>query len=195
MDEYVRQLTHDNEQFDRQWSETFDRLHKLSLDIKHVDKAVWKASVLDALVDYIFVESELPSNPSQVKFSFVKVIIEKFVEDPIPSLADLVRIFRRVLVADNVFDLWHLAFLQAFYRQFRLGEHLSSTLSVDLIESILLSLEKHSFSNEEADEEIQEQWKDFFSSYMFPQLSYIKNKLNDEQTMVIMRPAFQQFFR
>jgi hypothetical protein len=192
MDEYIRQLTHDNQQFGREWPSTFDKLHKLSIDIPEIDQPTFKVKSLEALVDYVLADTE---EIAQIKTTFLEITIKKFINDPLPSLDELVRIFCRVLELPNTNHLFNLIFLQKFYSLFRLGEHLSSLPSVDLIDSILICLKKHEFLDQNFDNQMQGKWSHFLSQTIFSSLICDKNKLNDEQTMNKMRSSFQQLYR
>ncbi|CAF1200313.1 unnamed protein product [Rotaria sp. Silwood1] len=197
MDEFIRQLTHDEQQFDNQWSNIYDRLHKMFNEYqeKHTDISNFKVKVLDALVDYVLAESTYDCESFSVKVIFIENTVKLLVGDPLPSLTDLVRLLRRVLDTNNIFHKWHLHCIKTFHYQFRLCERLSSTKSIDLIESIFQGLQKHSFSNDQTDKKTQEKWKEFLSNIMFSSLSMDKNVLNHEETMLAMRPAYQQLFR
>jgi hypothetical protein len=192
MDEYIRQLTHDNQQLANDWPNIFDKLHKLSISIPETNQPIFKVKSLDALVDYVLADTE---EVAQIKTSFIEITIKKFTNDPLPSLDELVRIFCRVLEVPNTNNLLNLTFLQKFYYGFRLGEHLSSLPSVDLIDLILICLQKHEYLNENFNGQMQEKWCNFLSRGIFSPLSCDKNKLNYEQTMIKMRSNFQQLYR
>jgi hypothetical protein len=192
MDEFIRQLTHDNTQFEKQWPDTFDRLHKLSIDIPEVNQPVFKVKALDALVDYILADNE---EVQQIKLTFIEITIKKLIGNPLPSLDELVRIFCRVLDVSNDNNLLNFTFLQKFYFKFDLGQRLVANTSVALINSIFISLEKHQFLDAQIDGKIQAEWKSFLSRGMFSPLSSDKNKVNCDETMINMRNSFQQLYR
>ncbi|CAF0891470.1 unnamed protein product [Rotaria sordida] len=197
MDEFIRQLTHDNQLFKDQWPNIYDQVRKMfnEYEEKHSDIINFKVKVLDVLVDYALAESTNDSEPIDVKIVFIEHTVKLLVDDPLPSLTDLVRILRRILDTNNIFHKWHLACIKTFYYKFKLGERLSSTKSIDLIESIFQSFQKHSFLNGETDKQTQEKWKEFLSRQMFSSLSMDTNVLSREETMLTMRPAYQQFFK
>jgi hypothetical protein len=193
MDEYIRQLTHDNEQLANQWPDVFDKLHKLSIGISESDQPIVKVKALDALADYVLADNE---EVAQIKSSFVEITMKKLTVDSLPELNALVRIFRRVLEIPNTNNLLHFTFLQKFYYHFRLGEHLSEMPSVDLIDSILTCLQKHEFFDQNfTNKNMQDNWTDFVSRSLFSSLSCDANKLSYEQTMTNMRSHFQQLYR
>lgn len=188
MEEYIRQLPHDNQQLEKQWPEIFDKLQKLSRDISEDVKV----KSLDALVDYVIADNE---EFVQIKATFIEITIKKFIDDPLPSLNELVRIFCRILEISNADNLLQLTFLQQIYRQFRLAERLSKPLSIDLINQILISLQKHEFLNKNFNEKNLKKWSEFISQSMFSMISSDRNKLNYEETMNTMRSDFQQLYR
>ncbi len=193
MDEYIRQLTHDNEQMNNQWPDIFQKLHKLSIDIPNVDQPNFKVKCLDALVDYILVDTE---DIVQIKISFVEITMKKFIDDPLPSLDELVRIFCRILEISNTNKSLNLIFLRTFYYQFQLGKRLLSLpLSINLIEVIFNCLQKHDFFNKNFTDNMEEKWKEFLSRTIFSPLSCDTNKLNYEETMPYIRSQFQQLYR
>ena len=54
MDEFVRQLTHDNQLFEKQWCNTLDQLHKMFNQYEQQEAAdilCIKIKVLDAFID------------------------------------------------------------------------------------------------------------------------------------------------
>ena len=61
-DEYIRKLTHDDEQFDRQWSTIFSRINNLFIECeeKNIDIPSYKVKILNALVNYVVVEAKNP---------------------------------------------------------------------------------------------------------------------------------------
>jgi hypothetical protein len=192
MDEYIRQLTHDNQQLNNQWPDVLDRLQKLSINIPEMDQTSFKVKSLDALVDYVLADIE---PVEQIKKSFLEITIKKFMNDPLPSLDELVRIFCRVLELPDINKILNFLFLQTFYSSFRLGVRLSSDPSVDLIETIFQYLKKHDFYNRNFQDKMQENWTQFLSRNMFSSLSCDSNKLNNDETMTRMQSQFQQLYR
>jgi hypothetical protein len=192
MDEYLRQLTHDNQQLNNQWPDISDRLRKFSINTPDVDQPIFKVKSLDALVDYVLADTE---EVEQIKRSFIDITIKNLTQGPIPSLDELVRIFCRVLEITNTNNLLNYLFLQSLYSQFRLGERLSSGPSVDLIERIFQCLKKQDFYDRNFQDKMQENWKQFFSRNMFSAITSDANKLNYEQTMTRMQGQFQQLYR
>ena len=197
MEEFIQRLTHDNQLFENQWQITSVQLHTLFKQCKekHTDIVNVKVTALDALIDYVLTESTNGSQPIDVKFTFIDFVVELFVDDPLPTLTDLVRIFRRILDANNIFNKWHLACIEAFHNKFRLGERLLSTQSIDLIELIFRSLQKHSFLNEQTDNQTQERWQQFLSRRMFSLFPDKANALNHEKLMLFIRTAYQELFK
>lgn len=197
MEDFIRKLPHDNQIFEDQWPDTFSKIDKLfnEHENKNSDVIGFKVKVLDALVDYILAEPITNIEPSYVKLIFVEKIIKALVENPLPKLADLVRIFRRILDVNDIFNDWHLGCIKHFHYKFKLYEKLSSAKSADLIESIFQSLLKHPFSNKNTKKAIQDNWQEYLSRYMFSQLSMDSNVLNREETMITMRSVYQNFFR
>ncbi|CAF3498130.1 unnamed protein product [Rotaria socialis] len=197
-DKFIRQLTHNTETFERNWSSTFDRLNDFFIDCENenVDVQDYRIKALDALVDYILADSPTEKKETHdAKSIFVRRVVLLCEPDPQPSLVDLVRILRRILDSPNVFNGWYLTFIESIYHQFNLGTYLSEKPSTDLIASILKSFEKQSFLKETSDTECESRWRDFLVTYMFSSLGSISNKLTGEETMLAMRPAFQQLFQ
>jgi hypothetical protein len=192
MAEFIRQLPHDNQQLNNQWSGIFDKLHKLLKDIPEKDLPDAKVKLLDALVDYILADTD---EVAQIKQTFVEVTIKTIKDDPLPSLTELVRIFCRVLDIPNTNNLLSLTFLKEIHYKFQLGKRLSVGPSVDLIDSIFISLQKHEFLNKDLGKNSQEQWKYFLSRAAFSPLSSDTNKFNEEKTMSQMTRSFQQLYR
>ncbi|CAF3324886.1 unnamed protein product [Rotaria socialis] len=197
MDKFIRELTHDDELFEKQWPATFDQLRKLynEYDEKNIDMSNVKVKILDALIDYAFAESSNHREPISVKFTFIDNVAKTLTDDPLPPLDEMVRILRRILDTNNLFNKWYLACIAVLHYKLKIFERLSSTKSSDLIESIFQSLEKQSFSNEQTDSATQEKWRNFLSREMFSALLTDTNELNIEETMLVMRPAYQQLFR
>ncbi|CAM4838547.1 unnamed protein product [Rotaria magnacalcarata] len=197
MDKFIRELTHDDELFEKQWPNTFDQLRKLynEYEEKNIDMSSVKVEILDALIDYVFAESSNHSEPIYVKFAFIDNVVKTLTDDPLPPLDEMVRILRRILDTNNLFNKWYLACIEVLHYKLRIFERLSSTKSSDLIKSIFQSLEKHSFSNEQTDSATQEKWREFLSREMFSALLMDTNELNLEETMLVMRPVYQQLFR
>ena len=196
-DQFIRKLTHDDEQFDREWSTILSRINDLFIECeeKNVDIPGYKIKALNALVDYVIAEAKNSVKPVSTKFILVDRVTDLCELDPQPSLVDVVRIFLRVLDLPNIFTEWHLALIKAIHFEFKLCEQLNVKPSVDLIESILKGLQNHSFLAGKSDEESESKWKDFLANHLFGWSMSLTNKLTTEETVSAMRPTFQQLFR
>ena len=152
-DDFIRRLTHDDNEFEEQWSHTFEQLRRLfdQYDEDDPELAKVKIRALDALVDYVQAEANPSVKPIQVKFIFVTAVAKHCAQDPMPSLAEVVRVTCRILDSDAIYNAWHLGALEALHFAFGLCEQLTTAKSYDLIESFLRSLLKHAFLNDQAD--------------------------------------------
>ncbi|CAF4268347.1 unnamed protein product [Rotaria sp. Silwood2] len=150
---------------------------------------------LDAIVDYILAEPIASEMSVYAKIALIKLILKFIIDDPLPSLTDIARCFRRILDMNNIFNEWYLSCIEAFHYECQLFERLSSTKSIDSIESILQSLQKHPFVNDETNKDMEEKWQEYLSRRLFSPLTMDTNVLNGEETMFTMRSTFQQFFR
>ena len=195
--EFIQQLTHDEEEFEKRWSETYDQLNRLfnSLEEEDAGNETFKVKALDALVDYILAEPNLTLTQDHVKMIFVEKVVKHCAEEPSPSLTELVRLVRRILDRDNIFNQWYLSSIEAFHFKFELCKQLIATESFDLIQSFLESLQKHAFLNDQSDKSTEENWQQYLSQRMFSQLTSQSNKLNNETAMTAIRPTFQQILR
>lgn len=191
MEEYLRQLTHDNELFEKSWPSTFNQLSQLSQNVSDVDEVSFKVNALNGLVDYLLADHE-PMAISKV--TFIEVMMNKVLGDPQPSLDELVSIFCRVLEVDDVNDEYNVIFLRKFFYHFSFGERLSALPSVNLIESIFTCLLKHPYRNEDFKDNMQEKWEELLARGLFSPISS-RNKLNNDQTIIHMQSQFQQFYR
>ena len=135
MDKFIQQLTHNNDLFEKKWSDTCTHLDKASI-------VVDAKLVLDALVKYVIAEPHDPP-PSQFKVILVQKVIKRLVDEKLKiSLDDIVQVFTHVLDVYVTSGL-HLNFLETIYREFRLGESLYSTPpKMHLIEQVFTSLQK-----------------------------------------------------
>ena len=197
-EEFLRELTHDDQIFEDQWSKTCDNLHKLSqhFEEENVDVPKAKVKVLDALIDFILAEPIDGEKPIQTKFIFVELIVKDCSRDEIPSVDELVRLVRRIIDQKTIFNRWFLHLIEQFHFKFRLCEKLRTSQKFDLIQLYLESYLKHDFVDEEAkDNDVVEHWKQYFYQRIFSPLSCDSNKLNDEETVAAIRPTFQRIFR
>lgn len=192
MDEFIRQVPHDNTQLEDQWPSIFDKLHKLSIGTPETDQPTFKARCLNALADYVLADADVEA---QIKLSFVEATVGKLPGEPLPSLDDLVNVFCRLLDASPMNKMLNLKLIQKIYYQFRLGECLCKQGCVDSIDRIVCCLQQYAFSDEEMNAKLQEQWKNFLTRSAFSPLSSDTNKLNHTETMLLMRRTFQQFYR
>ncbi|CAF3691039.1 unnamed protein product [Rotaria socialis] len=192
MEELIRQLTHDNQQFEEQWPTLHTQLHELSVDRSEIDSVIVKVKSLDALVDYILADTE---KFLHVKLVLAENVIKHVIENPTPPFDELTRIFCRVLDVSNTNNLFNLSFLEKFLYVTRIGEELSKIPSVNLIDSIFNHLEKHEFSNQNFDDKMKQSWRQFLSEGLLSPLSMDVNKLNSEATMNNMRSSFQRLYR
>ena len=102
--------------------------------------------------------------------------MKKFIDDPLPPLEDLVRIFCRVLELKDINNQLNFTFLRTFYYTFRIGGRLASGPSVNLIETVFQCLMKHEFNDQDFHGKMQESWCDFLSRGMFSPLTCDQNK-------------------
>ena len=192
MGDFIRQLTHDNQQLSNQWPEIHDKIYEILNDVPENDQSEIKVKELNALADYILADIE---ELIELKLILVETIIKTTTDDPIPSVADLVPIFCRVLGVPDTNNLLNLTFIEKFYNGFQLGERLSVIPSIDLIDLILNCLQKHEFTDETLDVVIRDQWDYFLSRVVFTPITSDTNNLNNENTMIHMRSSFQQLCR
>jgi hypothetical protein len=158
MNDIISQLTHDNDLFEEQWSDTFNHLENTSISDD-------SKLVLHALVDYILAEPIDPL-PCDVKYLFVTMIIEQMIDREIS--ADLINEFIRVLNSSRT-DQWNLHFLETIYQKFQIGKQLSShPMKIYFIEKILQTLQTKTFKDDD------EKWKDF----LFSDSTDDQNRLN-----------------
>ncbi|UJR31959.1 hypothetical protein I4U23_019432 [Adineta vaga] len=192
MDVLIRQLPHDNDQLESQWPAIFDQFHKLSINISETDQPSFKIKSLDALTDYVAADNEQCAN---IKLTFIDVTLKTLSNGPLPSNDELVRIFCHLLDVPDTNKMLNLRLIEKVYYTYRLGERLCNDGCVDLMEKILLCLQKHEFSKKNCDVKVEEQWKYFLTRGMFSPISSDVNKLNKLETMMIMRSSYQQFYR
>ena len=196
-EDFIRQLTHDNAQFEEQWSAICSTMHRLPnyFEENQADAETSKVKVLDALVDFILAEPIAQQKPSSTKSIFVELLMKACADDPQPPLAELVRLVRRIIDQENIFNQWYWNSIEQFHFKFRFCEALRSAQSFDLIQLYLESYLKHSFFDDQASREVIAHWKQYFSRHLFSPLSCDSNKLNDEETMQALRTTLQQVFR
>ena len=193
MDAFIRQLTHENRQFDSQWPDTFTQLQRLSNNVSEEDQPTFKVKVLDALADYILADTE---EPSIVKGTFITVTLDNFTKAFPASLPELARIFSRVLKMSRVDQVLHVALLESIFNRCELGTQLSSPPSIDLLETIFSAVQQHSFLDSDfADKKVRERWEQFMARRLLSPLDSDKNKVNYPETMEQMRSSFQQLYR
>ena len=197
-DEFLRQLTHDDDIFDKEWSITFHQIdHFFEESLKNSNDIIsFKGKTIDAVVDYVLAEPITTTKPIYTK----QLLVEKTLQlcaadDPFPSLGEIVRSLKRILDLPDIFNEWHLICIRAFHYKFQLCERLSSTKSTELVAAIFQSLKKHSFLNDQVSKDVEDKWQELLSRIIFSPLSMDSNKLNHEDLMLAMRPAFQEFFR
>ncbi|CAF4644317.1 unnamed protein product [Rotaria sp. Silwood2] len=135
MDDYIRQLTHDNKTFENQWPKTFDELHKFinNYNESNINILSFKVKILDAAIDYVLSESIISEQPVYAKVVLVRIIIKFVGADQMPSFIDILRIFRRILDVNNIYNQWYLSVIELFHYELQLFKCLISTKSVDLI--------------------------------------------------------------
>lgn len=196
-DEFIRQLPHDEQGLDKQWSEIFDKFSQLfnSNEGEDADVEIFKVKALDALVDYILAEPDPTVTQPYVKIALIENVMKHCAEDPMPSLPELVRLVQRILDREDVFNQWFLSSIEAFHFKFRLCENLITAQSFELVKSFLESLQRHTFLNDQVDKTTEANWQQYLSRRIFSPLTCDSNKLNDETAMVAIRPTFQQIFR
>ncbi len=187
MDEFIRQLTHDNKLFQNQWNDINKRFQETST-------SVGGKSILNALADYVIDEPH-ELLPCPIKFVCVQNIIKRIVKENLSiPIDEIVRVFTRVL-DEYVTGCWHLNFIETIYTEFNLGKCLcSDPIEIHLIEQIFKSLEKKTFINEIKDHD--NRWKCFLINNLFYQNSTISfTTLNNIETMKIMRKSYQELYR
>ena len=193
MDDYIRQLPHDNQQLDARWPDIFNELHKLSRDISDEDQLTFSGKVLDALVDYAQADT---GEFDTTKGVLINITLEKLTTQFSTPLEELVRIFCRVLNIHRITQVLHVTLLESIYNRFELGKKLSFPPSTDLIQTIFSALQQHSFLDSDcADEKIRDRWKQFLGRRLLSPIGSDQNKINYSETMQQMRSSFQQLYR
>ncbi|CAF3319215.1 unnamed protein product, partial [Rotaria sp. Silwood2] len=71
--------------------------------------------ILDVAIDYVLSESIRFEQPVYAKVVLVKIIIKFVGADQMPSFIDIVRIFRRILDVDNIYNQWYLSIIELFH--------------------------------------------------------------------------------
>ncbi|CAF0844664.1 unnamed protein product [Rotaria sordida] len=186
MDEIIKQLTHDNNLLEQQWSDIFSRIEEAS--IPNDSKLI-----LNALVDYLLTEP-IDSLPCLLKYLLITMVIEQLIKKEVSiEINDLINVFIRILDSSRV-DRLYLKFLETIYKNFEIGERLCSTpIKTDLIEKILQSLQKKTFvfnSNEDT-----EKWETFLTQTIFSNSTNDMNILNKQDIIEEMKANFQQFYK
>ena len=183
MDEFLRQLTHENDLFEQQWPDTFSTIEDSSIPND-------PRRVLTALVDYVREDQ----STSDLKDLLISKVVHRLISD-VESIAidDLVHVFTRCL-ENKRNDPLSLHFLTEIYREFELGNRLSTLpWKTNFIGQVLQSLQQQTFVF--ASEAIEEKWQELFTQYVFSCSITDDNILNNE-TMIKATPAdFQAFFR
>ncbi|CAF0879631.1 unnamed protein product [Adineta ricciae] len=192
MDEFIRQLPHDNAQLNTQWPDIFDRLFKLANQIPESDLSSFKIKCLSALLNYVVEDQEEYVTD---KATLIHTVLENLFQHPLPPLEEITRMFCHLLDISNKNRMINLALIQKIYSGYRLGERLRQKESVDLIEKILFSLEKFDFADEGFNLKVQGQWDDLLSKGVFSAIVCDNNKLTELELMTNMRSAYQHFYR
>ena len=197
VEEFLRQVTHNKEQFETEWSHISERLSDLfdAWDENAVDISMLKVKGMNAIVDYVLAESSVSVTPINEKVNFVEFVIEQCAKDPLPSPKEIVGIVQRILDSGSIFNLWYLNAVEAFHSKCQFCQHLISTKSYDLIESFLQSFLKHEFLDDQADEETKGRWEHYLSRELFSPFSSGSDYLNGETIMNARRTIFQKIFR
>ncbi|CAF3128180.1 unnamed protein product [Rotaria socialis] len=112
-------------------------------------------------------EPIISNEPIYSKKVFVKSILNFVVDEPQPSLTEIVHDIRRILDAHHVINQWYLFCLETIRSEFQLFAQLSSTKSYSLIKSIFKGLQKYSFVNDKVDKVTEEKWQEYLSRCVF----------------------------
>jgi hypothetical protein len=187
MDEFIRQLTHDNKLFQNQWNDINKRFQETST-------SVGGKSILNALADYVIDEPH-ELLPCPIKFVCVQNIIKRIVKENLSiSIDEVVQVFTRVLDG-YVTGCWHLNFIETIYNEFNLAKSLCSIPpQMSLIEQIFTSLQKKSFVNQIKDDD--KKWEYFLVNNVFHNNSSSNLiRLNNKEVIKVMRRPYQQLYR
>jgi len=187
MDEFIRQLTHNNNEFQNQWNNINKQSQEISISVDG-------KKILNVLADYVIDEPQ-DQLPCSAKFVFVKNIIKRIIKENLSiSIDDIVQVFTRVL-DEYTNGCWHLNFIESIYTEFNLGKCLcSQPIQTHLIEQIFLSLEKKLFVNQIKDDD--KKWEFFLVNNVFYNNSTISLiTLNNKEAMKVMRKSYQELYR
>ena len=179
MEDIIRKLTHDNSKFDSQWD-------KIENELEEKCGKGNISSILDSLAEYVLREPQ-KSSPSEYKFRFVTRIIETIAYKKDKSFVNhIFQVFIRVFDQGRI-DLWHLNFLKELYQQFELKNYLPQ--KIQLIEQLILILQKHSFTLSHENESILEAWDHFWRYDVFD------SDVLNETIVAPIKDKFQQLCR
>jgi hypothetical protein len=187
MDEFIRQLTHDNKLFQNEWNNINKCLQETSISVDG-------KSILNILADYVIDE---PNDilPCPMKFFCVQNIIKRIVKENLfIPIDEIVRVFTRVL-DEYVTGCWHLNFIETIYNEFNLAYSLCSIPpQMSLIELIFKSLQKKIFVNQIKNDD--QEWEFFLVNNVFYNDSSSNlSRLNNKEIMKVMRRPYQQLYR
>jgi len=192
MDEYIRQISHNEQKLDNSWSQIYDDLNRQWGRTSDNQQLSVKVKCLDALVDYILVDNQ---PQAQIKTILIEHVLRILSDESKPDLNILMRTFFRIFDVLNVNNLLHFTFIKKFYFNFRLGEQLSSIPSIDLIDKLLKSFENYQFLTKDFETNNETEWNDFIAGCIFSPLSSDRNKLTHENVMTQMQSQYQRFYR
>ena len=146
--------------------------------------------VLTALEDYVRADQF----ESDLKYLLITKVVQRLISD-VQSIAidDLVHVFTRCLDTRRN-DQWSLHFLTEIYRQFELGNRLSTLpWKTNFIGQVLHSLQQQTFVF--SSEEVETNWQQFLAEQVFSSSTTEDNILNNETMLKATRADFQSFYR
>lgn len=188
MDEFIRQLPHENQLFQDQWPKNLTKLHKFSLE----DKKHCNIKVLKAIFQYVHEEKV---EFHMIKGIFVRTTIEHLAEKETTDLESLVEIFARGFAELNCYHELTLIFIESIYGQFQIGARIASQNEKTLVEKIFTSLKRQNFHRDQFQKNLEEQWKHFLTRRLFSPITSDKNRLDSPEVMNMSTTSFQHLFK
>ena len=191
MDEFIQQLTHDDNLFNEQWPRNLQKLHDLCRQNSDETNPKFILSTCRALIDYVHADSD---NSHSSKDAFVNGIFDRFTEKANCSLDELVDIFCQILSNGNVSHWLNLILLERFYNFFKLGIKILENASTDSVKKIFSLLQQKTFIDGSLDKKIENKWRDFLQNMLSDSICD-RNRLNQKEILTFAREQTQELFR
>lgn len=189
MEDFIRNITHDEHKFNDDWPENRTKLWKFVQE-KNIDTPL---NVYQAFIDYV---DEDQGTFHTLKLVFIEQFAELLCQEyPLP-LDEAFPIFMRLFNFKDINHWPNLTLLESFNHHLQIGNRIAAERSKTYLDKIVEVLIQHPFINETLlNVQLIERWTNLLCRGLLVKMIPHKNDSSYQESLDFARGPFQKLFR